>query len=312
MLTMYRARLRPVSSFIFSWHADSLFGAMCQAIRFTDGQKSLEDFLNLYRTGRPPVVLSNGYLGDWLPRPYLPPHPPEVDRPRKEMIQRAQARKSIKDRTLISLEAFNKILAGGEPDLTSEETSSSVPWITEASYHNMVNRLTGTTGNEGSLYTVSETFADTYISVYLYVEPGWDTKVKDWLEVMGRTGVGQHRSWGKGGFRVLEFAAFHGFVRPSHPNALISLSNFVPSASDPTEGFYRTLVKYGKVDPMLSTGGNPFKYSLLMFAAGSMFYTGREPKQFYGRLVEGISPAHPEVVQYGLALAVPAQVPSAS
>lgn len=309
MLTMYRAKLQPISGFIFDWQADSIFGALCEGISITQGAESLSQFLNLYMAGTPPLVLSNGYPLDWLPRPYTPPQPSEFNHPKAELIRRAKTRKSIKDRILVSLDAFNQITLGAQPDLTDEGMSSSPPWIVQPGYHNMVDRFTGTTGEEGSLYVVAESFSDAYVSIYMHVEPTWAPKVAQWLRVVGEIGVGRHRSWGKGGFRLVDFSRFSGFANPEDANAFASLSNFVPAASDPIRGFYRILVKHGKVGTASIAEGYPFKNPLLMISAGSMFFTEGFPRRFYGRLVEDIYPLDSRIVQYGLALAIPARIP---
>lgn len=309
MLAMYRAKLQPMSGFIFDWQADSIFGALCEGISITQGAEALSRFLNLYTAGTPPLVLSNGYPLDWLPRPYVPPQPPEFNYPKDELIRRAKKRKAIKDRTLVSLEGFNQIISGNQPDLSDEEMSSTHPWIAQPAYHNMVDRFTGTTGEEGSLYVVAERFTGAYISIYMYVEATWAPKVEQCLHVVGEIGVGRHKSWGKGSFHLIDFSQFSGFVSPGNANAFTSLSNFVPAASDPTRGFYRTLVKYGKVGTTSITEGYPYKNPLLMIPAGAVFFTEGLPRQFYGRLVESVYPSDSKIVQYGLALAIPARIP---
>jgi CRISPR-associated protein Csm4 len=63
-------------------------------------------------------------------------------------------------------------------------------------------------------------------------------------------------------------------------------------------------VKYGKLGEEYALEEIAFKKPLLMLEAGSTFYDS-PVKQFYGRMVRGVSPAYPQVVQYGFALPVP-------
>lgn len=73
----------------------------------------------------------------------------------------------------------------------------------------------------------------------------------------------------------------------------------------PTDGFYKTLVKYGKLGGEFTFCGKPFKKPLMMITAGSSFKVKEYIKLFYGRMVEDIAPAKPEVVHYGYAFSVP-------
>ncbi|MEK7846008.1 MAG: hypothetical protein AAB257_03490, partial [Nitrospinota bacterium] len=79
----------------------------------------------------------------------------------------------------------------------------------------------------------------------------------------------------------------------------------VPSKNDPTEGFYKTMVKYGKLGGEFTFSGNPFKKPLVMLTTGSSFYVKGKMKHFYGRMIEKIAPSKTDVVHYGYAFAVP-------
>jgi len=91
-------------------------------------------------------------------------------------------------------------------------------------------------------------------------------------------------------------------------NAFVTLSSFCPREDDPTEGIYKTFVKYGKLGEEFNFCGNPFKKPLLMVKTGSVFKTQGQPKEIYGRIIEKIAPAKAEVVQYAYAFAVPIRI----
>ena len=63
-------------------------------------------------------------------------------------------------------------------------------------------------------------------------------------------------------------------------------------------------MKYGKLGEAFASDVNPFKKPLIMLDAGAVFYDS-PCREWYGRLVEGISPARETVAQYGFALPVP-------
>jgi CRISPR-associated protein Csm4 len=91
-------------------------------------------------------------------------------------------------------------------------------------------------------------------------------------------------------------------------NGFVSLSNFIPAPTDPTDGRWGLLTKRPKLGDEWAAGGNPFKRRLLFLEAGSCFRAA-PPRPWYGRMVEGVALDRPEVVQYGLAYTVPMRLP---
>ncbi len=176
-------------------------------------------------------------------------------------------------------------------------------------FHAQIDRLTGTTGSGGQLYSFTETFFNEkdygYISIYFKSDEEWVSKLKKYFELLGQFGFGKRKSVGKGAFEVLDVEPFDLFDNIKG-NAFISLSNFVPAQDDPVNGHYKIMVKYGKLGGGWANTGNPFKHPLIMFQAGSVFKTGINPKPYYGRMVTDIAPGKPEACQYGYAFAVPA------
>lgn len=185
-------------------------------------------------------------------------------------------------------------------------------------YHSKINRLSGTTG-EGSLFTTEETFFPTQeFEIYCKLGRGFSAeKLRSCLEFITLSGYGKKKSSGKGDIEC-RFENSDPDKVPAEANAFMTLSNYVPSAQDPTIGYYRAFTKYGKLgghfasSPLsaLSVGANPtpFKYPLVMFEAGSIFKTTTHAMS-YGRIVEGIHPVkEPEIVQYGIAYPLPLNV----
>jgi len=75
----FRVRLSLVSSLGTPFQADTLFGHICWAIRYLEGEGALTEFLDAYTDGKTPVILSDGMpaIGNrfYLPYPRLPVHP---------------------------------------------------------------------------------------------------------------------------------------------------------------------------------------------------------------------------------------------
>lgn len=305
MMLTYRAIIRPLSATYSPWQADTLFGHFCWLMRYEEGEAALRTFLEHYRQGHPPLLCSNGFPGDWLPSPLLPPAAGMGQRPR-----------------WISLEEFNTLRRGESvapaphPRLTTERIRFKQP----------INRLTGTpvppdaTPGSGQRYSVAELgFVDQSgehpegrpVSVYVKTRDNfWGRRAAELFQHLSRSGYGAKKSAGYGHFTV-EWAQFRGFdLDLPGANGFISLSHWTPARTDPTDGFYDRLVKYGRLGEELATAGHPFKFPLMMLTAGSAFYARHPIRDWYGRLVPGIAPADPRVVQYAYAFAVPACLPT--
>jgi CRISPR-associated protein Csm4 len=320
MLT-YRATLKPKSATRTPWQADTMFGHLCWLILYGQGEAVLNEFLASYQANDPPLLFSNGFPGDWLPRPLLPARPIDAGRPKQRQVDLMQQAKATKGIRWVSLAEFNRLRRGEPVELEPRPGVSGNRTILK----NQINRLTfGTTPIDdepggGNLFNADElAFVDDSgprpvgldITIYLKVkDEAWAGRAETWLNQLALSGYGAKKSVGYGHFELARWERFTAFDdAPQNANGFIGLSNWVPAANDPTDGYYQRLVKYGKLGEALANADNPFKFPLIMLRAGSSFYTGEAIKEWYGRLVTGIAPANKDVVQYGYAFAVPARL----
>ena len=321
-MLVYRARLRPESATLSPWQADMLFGHICWLINYERGEAELIDLLNQYRQGEPPVLFSDGFPSDLLPRPVMPSSTPGTDRARDAQMAAMRAAKEAQDIRWMNLDDFEKLRRGERimPRLALKLKSSRTV------LKNQINRLTGgTTAIEedaggGNLYSATELFyletsgiTPTPLNVSIYIK-AQDEKWGEWaheiLGLLSRSGYGAKKSAGYGQFKVIGWERFEHFeAEIPQVNGFISLSNWVPASNDPVNGYYTTLIKYGKLGEALANSENPFKFPLTMVSAGSCFLADPPVREWYGRLVNNIAPADPRVVQYGYAFAVPAYFP---
>lgn len=319
MLT-YRATLKPAGATRSPWQADTLFGHLCWLLRYREGEAALAEFLQRYQA-EPPLLFSNGFPGDFLPRPLLPAPPVKSGQPKREQVQMMQEAKAGRGVRWVSPAQFEamrrgeRISLGPQPDPLRRRTVLK----------NQINRLTfGATSLEedggGNLYNVDELAfvheeaaqrSGLEVSVYVRAaDETWAGRAKSWLGELAHSGYGAKKSAGYGQFALLDWQPFTAFDdAPPGANGFISLSNWTPAPGDPTAGFYGRLVKYGKLGEEWATSSQPFKFPLIMLTAGSSFYTTIPPRAWYGRLVDGLDPTEQRpIVQYGLALAVPARL----
>jgi len=300
----YQIKMKPLSGLVTPLQADTIFGHLCWLVRWTEGEDALKDFLAAFETS-PPFILSDGFPGDLLPAPcQLPSLLPEG----LGEVATYDLRKSLKGIAWLTMEDFHSVCRGRLFGSVSA-TSGFIPYAT---LHSSINRITGTTGDAGSLYEMEGYVTapgHEHISFYLKTNPGWEERVAKLFRALCLMGYGRKRSVGRGCMEFISMEPFDGFGGITGANGFISLSNFVPAPEDPACGSYKTMVKYGKLGGEFSFSGNPFKKPLMMIRTGSAFSTGAEPCDFYGRMVKNIAPQKPEVVHYGYAFAVPAVLP---
>jgi CRISPR-associated protein Csm4 len=290
-MKLFQIKIKNLSRILTPFQADTLFGHLCWVVAHKEGDKELEIFLEPFKKGEPPFVITDGFPGDFLPKPLSAEF--NIDKP--------EDRKKWKKVDFLTFQDFNLLRMGKECEPKIIEnliTFISMP-------HNTINRLTNTTLSEGGIYSLEEINVSN-ITIYLkVVSDEWKNRVVELFRELSKIGFGRKKSIGKGQFSVLEVSEFN-FPRLEKANGIVTLSNFCPADNDPIEGLYKTFVKYGKLGEEFTFCGNPFKKPLVMIKTGSVFKTDGQPKEFYGRVVQDkIAPAKPEVIQYAYAFPVP-------
>lgn len=308
---MYKISIKPHSSFTSMLHSDTLFGAFCWNYVYLYGEDDLrEDILNPCIKGNPSIVFSNGFPHGTVPLP-TGIRDKEND---IEYIQRKESRKTayekykkFKNVGLIYLEDFKKIQQGCTFGFSKGLFSKGAFTVTSA-LKNCVDRdggMTASSESGGNLYVGSEYFADPDMEydIYLYTTLHL-TKVKATIRNMFLLGIGGEKSSGKGIFKIVnELEKCHDFDMDQNINGFMTLSNMIPAQNDPTEGFYKTFVKYGKMDREFAAIGNPLKKPLLFLKCGAIFKTNHT-KAIYGRCLQEVS-IRQGVIVSGYSLAIP-------
>ncbi|MEJ5260991.1 MAG: hypothetical protein WHS88_12460 [Anaerohalosphaeraceae bacterium] len=328
--------------------ADTLFGHLCWALRYHEGEAALADFLRAYADGAPPLLLSDVFPDGYWPLPHLPRPTPEQEKNLLEKIRRIP--KSELEKHLYvekdgevpvgnakpnEIEAFDFLkwmyklsflpdkglhaLCGGLSTeavfrwfLDNECGSPILPKETVVA-HNTISRLTGTTGQEGSLFFTKEWHidpSDPPVFRLLAASAQYSgEKIKALFERALEGGYGKYKSRGKGKVAV-ESVSPAVLPAVSKPNAVLLLAACAPAEQDPAEGFWKLQTKIGKLGGDWAVGPHPsgihdvYKKPLILLTAGSVLKTD-SPRPFYGRLVQNIHRSFPEVCQYALAPALP-------
>jgi len=309
----YRIDLAVPSGFITPWQADTLFGHLCWVAERHDGFQNFKGatgLIDLFRSGEPPFILSDGFPSGFLPAPLT----------LKNLYQQSQEAldssrytllKQVKKRHFLTLSQFQSFLRGDVPDLTDEEKV----FISAITLHNQINRFTNTTGDQGSLFELDECFAPQGgVQIYVKVRGGFADDLKRLFNLFTQGGFGAKKSTGKGTCILTGFTPTADLdlndPATQTTNGFVTLSHFVPAQYDPIDGAYKTEIKYGKLGEERTFCGNPFKKPFIMIRPGAVFKTP-SIRPWYGRLIEGIAYAdhQKDVVQYAFAFAVPAKLP---
>ncbi|MDD2366189.1 MAG: hypothetical protein PHN84_08505 [Desulfuromonadaceae bacterium] len=257
--------------------------------------------IDLFCTGDIPFAISDGFPTGLLPAPitlkgrFLSESSENLDSSSYALMKKAKKREYL---TLAQFQAFQR---GETPDLENE----SKEFVKTTTLHNKISRFTNTTGEAGSLFERDEIFApDGTVQIYAKVREGFEDDLRLLFELVSHSGFGAKKSSGKGACSVEKFELFSGFDRNAKSSGFVTLSHYVPAQNDPTDGAYKTMIKYGKLGEEKTFSGNPFKKPLIMLKPGAVFKTD-DVKPYYGRLVKEIAYSEPDVVQYGFAFVVP-------
>src|SRR4030042_1888807 len=95
-MNWYLAKLEMASWAASAWQADTIFGHLCWGMRYLYGEEKLQDFLEWYENGMPPILLSNGFPGELMPAPLLPPESVAGAKTLKDQREEFNHRKNAK------------------------------------------------------------------------------------------------------------------------------------------------------------------------------------------------------------------------
>ena len=170
-MQLYRSTLTLRSASASAWQADMLFGHLCWSLVRRQGEEFLTELLSEYRSGNPPVLLSDGFPSGYLPRPRAGARGETGEQlPKRERVERyREVKDQIKARWL-TLDEFNHACNGEFVMPKKFEPSERVV------SKNQIDRLTNTAGGKsGQLYDFTE-FCLLAVDVYWRIADGYPAK----------------------------------------------------------------------------------------------------------------------------------------
>lgn len=307
MYQTYLLKLKLLSSYMSLWQSDTIYGHLLWGIFYIYGEEELKRIVDEFKSGNPPFIVSDGFIGDKLPLIEKEIVPNTLvnylaRQYKKSYTEVAVELKKFKKIKEISLKEFNDLRKEDysninwlEEKLFSNEKfereSSSIATI--ENFHNRINRLTDSTG-DNSLFSTMEYFTEKDIHIYIKLRDDYNKdKFLSLVNYMEQTGFGKKASIGKGAFKIKSFEEFNGFDEIKG-NGFITLSNYIPKAYD-YDAVAKSLhlVKNGKT----SVGKNPFKQTFSCFKAGSIFKGGEN--RIKGKVLTNIH-QNKDIVQIGI------------
>lgn len=292
-MRLYRAVISPVVSFASLLQSDTLFGAFCWTYRYCYGEDELEELLKECRDGEPCVIFSNAFPHETLPLPLgVRDIAADFERieAKKDRKNAYQQHKKLKNARYVEKNWFRKMQAGVNSGFTAGLEEDTVREMTVP--HNLVSRQDGVVKNldgSGSLFEEDEYFGAAGCEYDVYILSSLEEdRLKQMVRLMFLLGIGKNKSTGKGSFELRGWHEERELLDCPDANAYVALSNFIPAKEDPTEGWYKPLVKFGKLDREYAMSDTPFKKPLLFLQAGALFLT-KPVNLYYGSCVENVS-----------------------
>ncbi len=287
-MKLYRATIKSNSNFATTLKGDTIFGHICWSIHHIFGEQRLKELLKEYEK-KPFLVVSDGFVSGYLPKPKLPSFLLGEDPDKKK-----ENRKKI----WMKREDFfgAKFEKAKELKNLKEKNIQIV--------RNTINyKLNRTDGDSFSPYEVGEySFAKKDIYFLLDDAFGFD-ELSVVLKFMGIDGFGKDKSIGKGKFDMVELEEFGVKNKPS--KFFMSLSP-ISLQGIKQKVYYDTFVKFGKLGGSRAFG-NVFKKPIIFGDTATVIEFEKETlleKLYLGKAIADIS-NYDDVVHQGYSIVLP-------
>ncbi len=288
-MKLYKTTVQPLSRFGTPLQGDTLFGQLCWAIRFLEGEARLTKLLENYHTA-PFVVVSDGFVCGYLPKPKMPS---------SLLGESPEDKKENRKKIWLTPEALQ------QGDFTNAKRNDEVGIVEETiqTMHNSLNYKTFMTSSDGKFAPFGETeFQTGDRDVYVLIDESQADKssIERALRHIGRYGYGKNASTGKGRFEITPFEATHWRQEGKRWMALSAFSAQGIEATLYAEPFTR----FGKA------GANraykqPFKKPVLLAACGSVVvYDTQQDHSYIGKAIQGISDLYEDILHQGYAITI--------
>lgn len=303
-MLLYKAQLELASPLGTPLAADTLFGHICWAMAYQEGEEKLAEFLDKMDSEMPPLVLSDPFPAGKLPVPVLPLQHNSHD------VKRQDQYKELKKAACIDTEYLTACITNMDLESIMQQLKKQkeLKLLKYPTPHNYVNRL-GAGTVEGGVFFTEDIYPEacqTLYELYLFSEVYDAGQLRKIFNDALAGGYGRDKSTGRGVIKLLEIKQAE-LPCAENPNAVMLLGPCAPAENDPVKGFWSIKAKAGKLGGHWAISEYPFKKTIMMLQAGSILITDK-CKPFYGRMVHDIHETLPQVVHYGISLALPVRL----
>lgn len=304
--------------------SDTLWAAICWAIRSVFGESELEEILAAYEGKDPskafflssafPYLETDGQKTCFFPPPFLPLKESivvDTDKMAAEKIKLGVRRRKEHEKqpTFLTKPHFEYSI-GNKKEPLEIKTAPSV--ISRPMTHNTIDRLTGSTrtiNKSGQLFHTDEFYLKGENTGLFFLLQGNLDRVIPALRFLNYEGIGGDRSTGKGWFEISEPEDF-SLQTPSDPNALMCLSLYHPKLEE-LRNFpvnQRRLLNY-KLEDRLGRTQLQRNYlhdqPLFFFKEGSVFPLPKDAQSPFGQnVITGKHSAGFDIRRYGFGFMV--------
>lgn len=312
--------------------SDTLFSALCWALREVEGDGWLQEWLGAFQHGPAPLLLTSAFpwVGDvrFYPRPMLRLPETLISLPWGDPS--LSAGKRLKKIAYVSEVLFRQWMAGSKSGdaatgarllpgglwVSDEEMGATriAPGDRWAELVQLPRVALDRASSTSSLYQVGEVRFREGCGLWFAVrwrEEGWREPLEAALSCLGEAGIGGERSSGRGQFKWKRMPATG--LEPPEPTAgrAVTLSLYHPTRQEVAAGLldeaaYQLRLRRGWV--VSSAGQGRRSRSVRMLAEGSAIGVSLEAGDLVDVTPDGFT-AHP-VYRYGLAFPVAAEVRS--
>ncbi|MFN3421059.1 MAG: type III-A CRISPR-associated RAMP protein Csm4, partial [Armatimonadota bacterium] len=313
--------LRPKSSLGALLSSDTIFGAICWAIRFAEGEQVLGQWLNRCQSDNPEWVLSSAFPFvdsdkplHFLPKPLtLNPDAETVATvagdDRKRLLMAMGKARAIRKCAYISETLFattvkgelkakvllEKVLSGeveikGGCILNKLEAELLPKRFLKTAdiQHTAIDRLLASAA-EGLLYFDTEHFFGKRIGLFFLLRCPDDFPIDSVLRFWEHDGLGGNRSVGKGHFEIEKQPAddWLAQLQPTDGNTVVLLSHCIPKGGefDLDNSVYRLINKRPKFESEFEQPHRVYKGIIRFIAEGSVLVP-KQGKRVFGQLVK--------------------------
>ncbi len=312
--------LHPLSP-ISTWpRSDTIFGAVCWALRALYGTDGLMGWLDRFSSDDPPFIpssafpftRSDGKTIRFLPKPLslLPQGDGGMEEKdaikilkRASFISEGMLREMPETNELPSLLTKGDIVISGECMMWRRERAKGEIYSRRIVRHTSVDRVM-LSGAEGLLFYEEQISFSSGSGLYFMAKVSQDFPLEPAMRYLEHTGIGGNRSVGKGHYRI-EISEIESPEQESMGEGRVMLlSRCIPHPDEfdwEDEGSaYRVITLRPKLESKFTRAGQPLYKGIIRALAEGSVLKPIHPKPFYGRLV----PAVDRILHNGLSLAM--------